>query len=121
MKNDKPEIVARTFEFALRLVRLCSELIRTEGVGKTIGYQLLRSGTAVGAIVDEAQAAPERSDFALRFAHALKEARQTNYWLRLLIKSHVYPEPMLEPLLNESTEIMRILGAITANVYRSLP
>ena len=120
MQNETPDIVPRTFQFALRIVRLCSQLIEPTGVSRTIGYQLLKSGTAVGAIVEEAQASRDKPEFAQRLSHALKEARQTNYWLRLLLESKVLPENRLAPLLQESTEIMKILGAITANTYRSL-
>jgi four helix bundle protein len=120
MRNEKPDIVPRTFQFALRVVQLCTQLIEASGVQRTFGYQLLRSGTAIGSIVEEAQAAHDRSDFAHRMTHALKEARQTNYWLRLLLECEVLPKPVVQPLLDESTEIMKILGAITATTYRSM-
>ena len=120
MQNETPNIVPRTFQFALRIVRLCSQLIESSGVGRTIGYQLVKSGTAIGAILEEMQASPDKPDFAREMTQALKEARQTNYWLRLLLESKVIPDHLLLPLVNESTEIMKILGAITANTYRSL-
>lgn len=120
MQNETPNIVPRTFQFAIRVVRLCSQLIEQAGVARTIGYQLVKSGTAIGAIVEEVQASADKPDFAHGLTQALKEARLTNYWLRILVESKVVPEHMLQPLLNESTEIMKILGSITANTYRSL-
>ncbi|MBL8867809.1 MAG: four helix bundle protein [Gemmataceae bacterium] len=121
MQNDRVvDIDHRAFQFALRIVKLCTQLIESSGVSKTIGYQLLKSGTAVGAILEEAHAAQDKPEFAHKMSHALKEARQANYWLRLLLEANVIPENRLAPLLQESTEIMKILGAITANTYRSL-
>lgn len=120
MQNETPNIVPRSFQFALRIVRLCSQLIELNGVPRTIGYQLVKSGTAIGAIVEEVQASSDKPDFARGLTQALKEARLTNYWLRILVESKVMPESLLNPLLKESDEIMRILGSITANTYRSL-
>ena len=102
MQNETPDIVPRTLQFALRIVRLCSQLIEPTGVSRTIGYQLLKSGTAVGAIVEEAQASRDKPEFAQRLSHALKKARQTNYWLRLLLESKV-----LEAIREETHEIQR--------------
>lgn len=121
MQNDKPfDIEQRAFQFALRIVNLCSTLHETHGVGRTIGYQLARCGPAIGAVLEEAHAAPDKSEFGYRMSYALKEARTTNYWLRLLLESKLYPDERLEPLVKESTEIMKIVGAITANTRRSL-
>ncbi|QEL14357.1 four helix bundle protein [Limnoglobus roseus] len=120
MQNEAPNIVPRTFQFALRIVRLCSQLIESTGVARTIGYQLVKSGIAIGAIIEEVQASPDKPDFARGLTQALKEARLTNYWLRLLVESRVLPDQLLEPLVQESTEIMKVLGAITANTYRGL-
>lgn len=121
MQNDRVvDIDHRAFHFALRIVKLCTQLIESSGVSKTIGFQLLKSGTAVGAILEEAHAAHDKPEFAHKMSHALNEARQANYWLRLLLEANVIPENRLAPLLQESTEIMKILGAITANTYRSL-
>lgn len=121
MQNEKVfDIDQRAFQFALRIVELCTQLIESAGVPRTIGYQLVRCGTAIGSILEEAHAAPEKSDFAHRMSYALKEARQTNYWLRLLLESKLLSDERLLPMVKESTEIMKILGAITAKTWRSL-
>jgi four helix bundle protein len=120
MKNDPPAIVRRTFNFALRITRLCTVLIESNSVGKTFGYQLLRCGPQIGAFVEEAQGAPDRAEFARRMSLALKEARQTFYWLRLLSAAEMIKNNQLEPLLQEAEEITKIVGAITASTYRSM-
>ncbi len=77
-----------------------------------LAKQLLRSGTSVGANVEEAQAGQSRSDFVHKMAIALKEARETNYWLRLLEASEMLPKEKLAELIKESDEIKKIIGAI---------
>ncbi len=73
------EIEERTYRFALRVVRLCVHLDETPGAKRTLGNQLLRSGTSIGANVEEAHAAHSRAEFVSKMAVALKEARETRY------------------------------------------
>ena len=112
MKRDLPE---RTFEFARRVVKLCQVLEQTPGVGRTMANQLLRSGTSIGANVEEGQAGQSRADFASKLSIACKEARETHYWLRLLSASEIVPEPRLAELLDEANQIIAILTTITKN------
>jgi len=80
-----PKIDHRTFEFALLVIEAYRYLIeRKEFV---LSKQLLRSGTSIGANVHEAQAAQSKKDFISKMAVASKEARETDYWLRLLDSS----------------------------------
>jgi four helix bundle protein len=117
--NDQPlEIEDRTYRFAIRVVRLCRHLGETPGVNRTLGQQLLRSGTSVGANVEEARAAYSRAEFCSKMIIALKEARETRFWLRLLIDAECVDRNLLEPLLSESTEIMKVIGAIAAKARR---
>jgi four helix bundle protein len=78
-------------EFAARIVRFVQSLPPSL-VGKRIGDQLLRSGTSVGANYEEAQAAESHNDFVHKLQIALKEAREANYWLRVLDRSGVMPK-----------------------------
>ena len=88
MAGDKErgprDIKERTFSFALDIVHMAQRLDECPGVSRTLGRQLLRSGTSIGANVEEAQAGQSRADFSSKYAIALKEARETVYWLRLL-------------------------------------
>ncbi|MGD1083449.1 MAG: four helix bundle protein [Verrucomicrobiota bacterium] len=108
-KKDLPE---RTFEFARRVVKLCQTLDQTPGVSRSLASQLLRSGTSVGANVEEAQSGQSRADFLSKISIACKEARETHYWLRLLAAVRLIPEPRLSPLLNETDELIAILTTI---------
>lgn len=108
----KKDICERTFDLAVRIVKLCQTLDENPGVGRTLSKQLLRSGTSIGANMQEAQAAQSRADFIHKVSVSLKEARETHYWLRLLIATEILPETRLLPLQNEVDEITRILGKI---------
>ena len=112
VKRDLPE---RTFEFARRVVKLCQVLEQTPGVNRTMANQLLRSGTSIGANVEEGQAGQSRADFVSKLSIACKEARETHYWLRLLLASEIVPEPRLAELLDEADQLIAILTAITKN------
>lgn len=106
------DIKTRTFDFALEIVSLCQILEAEPGVCRTLSRQLLRSGTSIGANMEEAQAAASRADFINKCTISLKEARETAYWLRLLGASNLAPSAPLSELLREAKEIKRIIGAI---------
>lgn len=112
------DIRERTFEFALRIIKLCNELNKKPGVCRDISRQLLRAGTSVGANTEEAQAAQSKPDFISKNSIALKEARETHYWLRLLIAARVMPEKRLAELRDEAEEIKLILGSIIVSAKR---
>lgn len=114
MKN----ICERTFEFATRIVKLCQELDKIQGVSRTLSNQLLRSGTSIGANVEEAQAGQSRADFINKNAIALKEARETHYWLRLLIATSIMSKNRLSGLLDEASEIKLVIGSIIVSTKR---
>jgi four helix bundle protein len=106
MKSDLPE---RTFAFATRVVNLGRHLDGRPGVSRTLANQLLRSGTSVGANVEEGQAAQSRADFIAKYSIACKEARETHYWLRLLLATELVEESQIESLINEANQIVAIL------------
>jgi four helix bundle protein len=112
MSNAKDiPIQERTFRFALSIINLCQILDEKPG-NWTLSKQLFRSGTSVGANVEEAQAAQSTADFINKLNIALKEARESNYWLRLIIEGRILQNEEMKSLLAESKSIMNILGAI---------
>jgi four helix bundle protein len=111
--SEKPlDICERTFQFALRIIKLCDFLNSTPGVSRELSRQLVRSGTSIGANVEESQAAQSTADFIHKLEISLKEARETRYWLRLLIAAEIVSSSRLVPLLNEANEIVKILASI---------
>lgn len=113
MKSDLPE---RTFVFATRVVRLCLVLDEKPGVSRTLGNQLLRSGTSIGANVEAGQAAQSKADFVAKYSIACKEARETLYWLRLLAATEILPAERLKDLEQECHELIAIFTAIIKKV-----
>jgi four helix bundle protein len=77
----------KSYTFALRIIKLCQWL--RESKHYEMSSQLLRSGTSIGANVEEALAGHSRKDFLHKMTIASKEARETNYWLRLLKDSEI--------------------------------
>jgi four helix bundle protein len=113
------DIRERTFDLSVRLVKLCRYLEDKPGVGRTLGWQLLPSGTSIGANVEEAQAGQSRADFISKNLIALMEAGETDYWLRLLVAAQVVPERRISGLRNEVEELKRILGAIVISAKKN--
>lgn len=113
MKSDIPD---RTFQFAQRIVTLCMAMEAKPGVSRTLANQLLRSGTSIGANVEEGQASQSQADFVSKYSIACKEARETHYWLRLLGACDVVPALRLPELENECNELIAILTAIVKKV-----
>ncbi len=115
-RKDKPkDIKERTFNFAVSVVRFCQERIERPGVTRTLARQLLHAGTSIGANVEEARAGQSRADFVSKYAIALKEARETIYWLRLLRECDNGVDNVCKTLLSEVDEISRIIATIIVN------
>jgi four helix bundle protein len=112
MPRHKYDIRERTFDFAVRIVKLCQRLDKIPGVPRTLSNQLLKAGTSVGANVEEAQGGQSRPDFISKNNIALKEARETHFWLRLLVAARILSEDELLELIDEADQIKRILGSI---------
>jgi four helix bundle protein len=118
--NKKPQdIKERTFAFALAIVRLCQRLENQSDVYRALGRQVLRSGTSIGANAEEAQAGQSRADFISKYAIALKEARETIYWLRLLRETGSIKDDSIDTLIQEAVEISKIIGSIIVNTKKA--
>ena len=116
----KPQdIVARTFQFALRIIQVANQLDDGRGSIRVLTRQILRSGTSIGANIEEAQAAESKADFTHKYNIALKEARETKYWLRLIKASNESKQMDLDFLIKKSDEICRIIAKIVINARKS--
>ncbi|BAZ78858.1 hypothetical protein NIES73_00940 [Sphaerospermopsis kisseleviana NIES-73] len=111
--NNHITITDRTKQFAIRIIKACYFLDEKSGVYRTISKQLLCSGTSIGANVRESQSAQSDKDFIHKLEIALKEARETQYWLEILIESELVSKPKFTSLLQEANEIGKILVAST--------
>ncbi len=109
--KSKPNIIRdRTYNFSLKIIKLYTQLCKQNEF--VLSKQLLRSGTSIGANVEEAIAAQSRKDFASKMSIASKEARETNYWLRLLRDSELYEGINLLDTIDESEQLIKLLTSI---------
>jgi len=100
----------KSYDFALKIIKLCAMLRNQKHF--EISSQLLHSGTSIGANVEEALAGRSRKDFFAKMSIASKEARETNYWLRLIIDAEILDKQKCSSLLKASEELIKILTSI---------
>ncbi len=100
----------KSYRFALRIIELHKCLVDAKEY--VISRQLLKSGTSIGANIEEALAGQSRADFLSKMSIASKEARETHYWLRLIRDSQSVPSDHIAPLLTESESLINLLSAI---------
>ena len=121
MKDEKKDNPAagKSFSFALRIVKLYQHLSdrKKEFV---LSKQVLRSGTSIGANVEESQGAQSPSDFQAKISIAYKEALETAYWLRLLNASKFITERQFDSIYSDCSELIRILGSTQLTMRRKL-
>ena len=118
MQNQKQVIVSkqydleeRTLEFGKRIIRLCKALSKNTINFKLID-QVVRSGTSMGANYREANETETKKDFKYRIRICRKEGKETIYWLNLIIEANPEFEERIRPLLQETTELVKIFAAI---------
>ena len=107
----------KSFSFALVVINLYKRLQADHEY--VISKQLLRSGTSIGANVEEATAAESRRDFIHKMALASKEARESMYWLRLLAESNLVPDLDVSKELAHAHELVRMLTSIVKSASKS--
>lgn len=108
------------FAFAIRIVRL-AQFLQREHKEYVLSKQVLRSGTSIGANVEEASAAASRKDFTAKMSIASKEARETRYWLRLLHETEYLGTPSFESIHSDCEELIRLLTSIVKTSQESMP
>ncbi len=101
----------KSFDFALEIVRLV-KVLQGDYKEYILSKQLLRSGTAIGALIREAEHAESKKDFVHKMNIALKEANETRYWLDILFKTDFIPERQYETLNDEVTQLIKLLASI---------
>ena len=107
----------KTYQFALDVIQLYVKLRDQKEF--VLSKQLLRSGTSIGANVEEATAAQSKKDFLSKMSIASKEARETNYWLRLFRDSKLCPVIDFSEIINECEQLVKIITAIVKTTRNS--
>ena len=118
--NNKYEISIdkRIFNFVIRVIKYLKNIQKSE-INRVIIYQLTKSVTSTGANYEEAQGGSSRKDFLAKISISHREAKETNYWLRIIKDSEIDNSGELNDLIQESLEIRNILGSIVGKVRRS--
>lgn len=111
MAEKENIILVKTYAFAIAIVETYKTL-KSDSKEFILSKQLLRSGTSVGANVEEANGGYSKKDFRFKMNIAYKEARETMYWLKLLRDTHFISTEQSEKLIEDCEEILRILWKI---------
>lgn len=109
----------KSFAFAVRVVNLYKFLC-AEKREFVLSKQLLRSGTAIGALVREAEQAESKADFIHKMAIALKEANETEYWLLLLRETNYLSTFETDSIIADNTELLRLLTSIITSTKKRM-
>ena len=103
-------LIDKSIDFAARIVKLCKFLENSQKE-HIISKQIIRSGTSIGANINEAQYGNSKADFISKLHISLKEAAETEYWVRLLYKSELIDQKMFNSLLDDCLELKKLLIA----------
>jgi len=112
-------VAVRSYTFAIRIVKLY-QLLSHEKREFVLSKQLLRSGTAIGALVKEAEHAQSKPDFLNKMNMALKEANETAYWLMLLKDTEYISEKEFQSINSDCSEILKLLISIVKSTKSAL-
>ncbi len=112
MSNKKENVVLdKSFDFAVRIVELY-KMLAEEKREYVMSKQILRSGTSIGANLEEADGSISRAEFSAKISLSYKEAKETHYWLRLLHRTKYIAEELFNSLIADCNEICKLLFSI---------
>lgn len=107
----------KSFDFAVRVINLYKYLKKEHGE-YVVSKQILRAGTAIGALVRESEFAESRKDFMHKLYIGLKEANESIYWLELLFETGFISKEMFESMNKDATEILKMLVSSVKTIKR---
>ena len=115
----KNELAERLFKFSVDVINFLRQIPDTAET-KIIKNQLIKAATSGGANYEESQAGISKREFAMKVGISLKEIREANYWLRLMMETKLANSRKLEELMRESDELRLILGTIVTKLHRAV-
>jgi four helix bundle protein len=116
LRNLENPILKKSFSFAVRIVKCYKYLVKKDRNLNSLYNQLLKSGTSIGANISESQAAASKADFRNKLRISLKEAYETEYWLRLFNESEILDKKEFNSLLKDCLELIKLLTSIIKNI-----
>ena len=112
-------VQAKSFDFAVRIVKMYQWLMDNHRI-EPLAKQVLKSGTSIGANVEEALGGYSKRDFVAKMGISLKEARETQYWLKLLHATGYLELTLFDSIYADCQELIKILGAIKITTQQNL-
>jgi four helix bundle protein len=112
-------LVDKSFKFAIRVVRLYKYLCDSKKE-YILSKQLLRSGTSIGANINESQEAQSKADFISKLSISLKEARESKYWIELLKETDYLSENEANSIIEDLVEILKLLTSIIKSTKQNI-
>jgi four helix bundle protein len=116
MRNVENPVVKKSFSFAVRIVNCYKYLVKKDKYLLSLYNQLLDSGTSIGANISESQAAASKADFRNKLRISLKEAYETEFWLKLFYETEILDKKEFNSLLKDCLELMRLLTSIIKSI-----
>ena len=109
MRTQRKDLEERTFKFAVDVIKFL-RTIKYSKENDVVKYQLAKSGTSIGANYEEAGGAVSKDDFKYKISICFKEAKETNYWLRIIKAAEISQAKKLDYLIEESNELKKIFA-----------
>ncbi len=119
MEKSKSIVMNKAYAFSIHIIGLCKDM-QSQKKEYVLSKQLLRSGTAIGALIMEGEHAQSKADFLNKMNVALKEANETKYWLMLLHDTGYIDDRTFEAFLPDIKEILRLLVSIVKTTKNRL-
>ena len=117
-ERKQRDLIDRTKKYALRIIKLYSALPK-DTVSQTLGKQLLRSGTSVGANYREGHRGRSKAEFIAKLGDSLRELEESAYWLELLEEANIFPSERLAELMDETNQLTAIFVTIIKKARES--
>ena len=117
-ERKQRDLIDRTKKYALRIIKLYSALPK-DTVSQTLGKQLLRSGTSVGANYREGHRGRSKAEFIAKLGDSLRELEESAYWLELLEEANIFPAERLSELMDGTNQLTAIFVTIIKKARES--
>jgi len=115
--QKKRDLEKRTFNFAVEVIKFLKD-IKYSKENEVVKYQLAKSATSIGANYEEAQGAYSKDDFKYKIGICFREAKETNYWIRIIKEANISSSKILDYLIKESEELKKIFSSIMKKVHK---
>jgi four helix bundle protein len=116
MQKLNNPVVEKSFKFSIRVVKCYKHLVKKDKDLRSLYNQLLDSGTSIGANIAESQAASSIIDFRSKLRISLKEAYETEYWLKLFLQTEILGEKECKSLMQDCIELIKLLTSIIKSI-----